>query len=108
MLNLKADGGLFFCNVLVLKYSAIPVTPSAAVPIITLIIVSPLLGNMANIQSVCRKKSGEKAQSVRSGRDHSGIVLSRQLPEAARTARHQKDMTRKNGVSIQKDRISAV
>ena len=52
------------------------------------IILFLLLGNMVNIQSVQRKKSGGKAQSIRSGRDHSENVLSRQLSEAARTVRH--------------------
>ena len=74
-----------------------------------------LLGNVVNIQSVHRKKSGGKTQYVSSsqgGRKEQSVcnenVLTRQLPEAARTERHQKDVTRKNGVSIRKDRRSAV
>ena len=70
---------------------------------------------MANIQSIRSKKSGGKAQSVSSGRDggkaqsaRNENVLTRQLPEAVRTARHQKDVVRKNGVLIRKDRRSAV
>ena len=70
---------------------------------------------MENIQSVHRKKSGGKAQSVSSGRVdgkaqsvHNENVLTRQLPEAARTARHQEDVARKNGALIRKDRRSTV
>ena len=74
-----------------------------------------VLGNVANIQSVLSKKSGGKAQSVSSGRgggeaqsDHNKNILTRQLPEAVRTACHQKDVARKNGALIRKDRRSAV
>ena len=74
-----------------------------------------VLGSMANIQSVCRKKSGGKTHYVSSGRGggkaqsvRNENVLTRQLPEAARTARHQKDVARKNGASIRNDRRSAI
>ena len=74
-----------------------------------------LLGNVVNTQSVRSKNSDGKVQSVssrRGGRKAQSVrnenVPTRQLLEAARTARHQKDVARKNEASIRKDRRSTV
>ena len=67
-----------------------------------------LLGNVANLQSGHSRKTGGNALSGRSGQSHNENILTRQLPEAERPARHQKDRARNNRTSMWVDKRSAV